>query len=118
MRAKKRDGRAGNLSLVDHVHVDLRDGACHMDHRRAEGWRAQANVRIVCKGEPFFGDAEEVPIELVIPVFIVDHGDAVVARQQIPRCRGFEFATRDLSGPVVDRFRCVFRPTDWSSEDH
>ena len=84
------------------MHVDLGDWARNVDDSRAERRRAQPNVGIIGKAKALFWDSYEVPVKFVISVLIVDYGDSVVARRQVPGRRCFAFARWNLGGPVVD----------------
>lgn len=48
-----------------------------MDEGLIESWRRQSYVGVVGKSKTFFGYTEEIPVQLVILVFVVNRDYAI-----------------------------------------
>jgi integration host factor subunit beta len=78
--------------------------SCGLKRRRRQGYSG-----IFGESESLFGDSEEIPVQLHVGVFVVDHDDSVVARSHLKDFRRLSIG--DGKASLHDRFRPVARPS-------
>lgn len=104
--------------LVLQMNRHVGSGAADADHGFAERWRGQGHAGIVGEAEAFFGNADEVAVELGVAVLIVNGGDGIITWRQVRphRCRS---AADHINGrgTAAEGFRNILRPTIGCRED-
>jgi len=68
------------------------------------------------ESESLFGDSEEIPVQLHVGVFVVDHDDSIAAWSHLKDFRRLSIG--DGKASLHDRFRPVARPSGRRGKNH